>query len=144
MKNNYMWMSVIGALTCVAVTLSGCQDSGSSREDYSNIFESDVVKLVNFSMELEKDKFGVISKVMLNGRIENIVDRMINLNITAIFFDENDGILGDKVFTIYGLRNKPNPGYSTTFTIIYEEENVSKVDHVRIYAYRKNLRYPDL
>lgn len=118
----------------------GCQSTQVKNNKYEDIFESDIVELTNYSMELDEDKFGVIAKVTISGRIENtleIGDGKLNVIITINFFDNNDNLLGEKNFTIIGLRSKGKTGSSTTFNIVYEEENVAQIDHLKIYAVEK-------
>jgi hypothetical protein len=120
--------------------ICGCQSTQVENNNYNYIFESDVVTLTNYSMELNENKLGVVTKAVVNGRIENALNRgdeTISVIITAKFFDSNDDLLGEKNFTIIGLRSKGKTGSSTTFTIIYEEENVAQIDHLKLYAVEK-------
>ena len=115
----------------------GCLGTEVGDNVYVDIFESDVANLINYSVELQENKYGIIIKAIVNGRIENIVDRTVDLVITADFYDKNDVFLGETSYTIIGLRNKPKPGSSTTFTIVYDEENVVYADHAKLRAIEK-------
>lgn len=110
----------------------GCQSS-QVKEDYKAIFESDVVKLVNYTLETKKNKTDIV-QVIINGRIENTLDRMVNINIIAELYDKNNEYLGSSTFKILYLRPKPSPGYSTTFTIVYNEDNVDRLDYIKLRA----------
>jgi hypothetical protein len=123
---------VLFGVILITSVFCGCQSS-QVKEDYKAIFKSDVVNLVNYSVETKKNKTDIV-QVTVNGRIENIVDRMINVKITADIYDKNNEYLGNSTFKIKYLRPKPNPGYSTTFTIVYNEENVYKLDHIKLRA----------
>jgi len=130
-------LAILITAILVSMIFCGCQSTQVERNDYDDIFESDIVTLTNYSMELNENKFGVIAKAIVNGRIENTLDRMVNVIITAKFFDSNDDFLGEKTFTILGLRSKGKTGSSTTFIINYEEENAAQVDHLKLQAIEK-------
>jgi len=130
-------LAILITAILVSMIFCGCQGTQVEKNDYDDIFESDIVTLTNYSMELDENKFGVIAKAVVNGRIENTLDRMVNIVITAKFFDSNDDFLGEKTLTMLGLRSKGKTGSSTTFTITYEEENVAQIDHLKLQAVEK-------
>lgn len=118
-----------------AMTFCGCLGTKVEEKDYEDIvFKSDIVLLRECSLDLEKNKFGHITTATVNCEIENTVSRMINVDITCKFYDKNDEFIEEKPYKIFGLRGKPENGYSTTFTIIYDDVNASRVDHVRLDA----------
>ncbi len=127
----------IKALFCVIIftitIFCGCQ---SSQVDnlYLDVFESEVVKLVNYSMNFKKNREGEITKVFVNGRIENILNEMITIRITSEFYDKNNEFLGEASYKIFNLRAKQKAGSSTTFNIIYDGNNVDKVNHIKLRA----------
>jgi hypothetical protein len=126
MKKNII-VVIFGIILLVSI-LCGC--TGTQVENkYENVFESDVTNLLEYNTEQLKDREGRVGKVTVNGRIENIVDRQIDVTITAKFYDANDNYLGESFFKIIGLRAKPNAGHSTTFSISYNEQNANKIDH---------------
>jgi hypothetical protein len=112
--------------------LCGCQNTPIEENTYEYIFESDVVNLLNYSIDIKENKSGIKIKATIDGRIENIVDRNITVKIISEFYDKNDYLLGTGEYTIHGLRVKPKPGYSTTFTITYEEENVADIEYIKL------------
>ncbi|MFH1101353.1 MAG: hypothetical protein V1726_04885 [Methanobacteriota archaeon] len=121
----------------VVVALCGCQ-AGQVSNNYEDIFQSNVVQLVNFSLELEKDRLNVITSATVNGRITSVVDRILNFEITASFYDKNNNLLGNKTIRIEGLQPMGKPGSSTSFPppyLSYTAADVSVVDHVKLYAY---------
>jgi len=124
---------VVVGVILISVAFCGCQSS-QVKNNYGVSFESDVVNLINYTMEPRKNRAGNIDEITIQGRIENIVDKKINVKITAEFYDKNDGYINESSYKIIGLRIKPNPGYSTTFTIVYSGKNVDKVDHIRLHA----------
>ncbi len=132
-------LAILITAILVSMIFCGCQGTQVEKNDYDDIFESDIVTLTNYSMELDENKFGVTAKAVVSGRIENTLDRMVNVVITAKFFDNNDDFLGEKTLTIKGLKSKGNPSSSTTttFTITYEEENVAQIDHLKLQAVEK-------
>jgi len=125
-------IAVLFGVILVTSIFCGCQSS-QVKKNYQAIFESDVVDLVNYTLETKKNKTDVV-QVTMNGRIENILDRMVSVKITADIYDKNNEYLGNSTFKILYLRPKPNPGYSTTFTIVYNEDNVDRLDHIKLRA----------
>ena len=111
----------------------GCQGTQVENE-FVPVFNSDVANLVNYSIDFKKDREQKIVEVYVTGIIENKINRQINIIISVDFYDVNNDFLGKKNYTITGLRVKPNPGYTTTFSITYNEENSYKFDHVEISA----------
>jgi len=130
-------LAILITAILVSMIFCGCQGTQVEKNDYDDIFESDIVALTNYSMELDENKFGAIAKAVVNGRIENTLDRMVNIVITAKFFDSNDDFLGEKTLTIKGLGSKGKIGSSTTFTITYDKENVAQIDHLKLQAVEK-------
>ena len=122
---------LFGAILITSI-FCGCQSS-QVKKNYQAIFESDVADLVNYTLETKKNKTDVV-QVTINGRIENTVDRMISIKITADLYDKNDEYIGNSTYLIRYLRPKPNPGYSTTFNIVYNNDNVDEFDHIKIRA----------
>ena len=120
-----------------AMAFCGCLSTKVEEKDYEDIVfksKSNIVQLGECSLDLEKNKFGHITTATVNGEIENTVSRMINVYITCKFYDKNDEFIEEKPYKIFGLRGKPENGYSRTFTIIYDDVNASRVDHVRLEA----------
>ncbi len=136
-------LAILITAILASMIFCGCQGTQVEKNDYDDIFKSDIVTLTNYSMELNENKFGVIAKAVVNGRIENNRDLddpkndTVNVVIIAKFFDSNDNLLGEKTFTIIGLRSKGKAGSSTTFVINYEEENAAQVDHLKLQAMEK-------
>jgi hypothetical protein len=125
-------IAVLFGVILITSVFCGCQSS-QVKKNYQAIFESDVVDLVNYTLETKKNKTDVV-QVTINGRIENILDRMVSVKITADIYDKNNEYLGNSTFKILYLRPKPNPGYSTTFTIVYNKDNVDRLDHIKLRA----------
>lgn len=125
---------IIGVITITAF-LSGCITGTEVEEDESDdVFKSDVVNLTNYTINFDRDRLGEILKATVNGRIENKLNRMINVKIIVEFYDNNDNYINNVTYNIYGLRVKPNPGYTTTFTLTYSDKNVENIDYVKIYV----------
>lgn len=126
----------------IATVFCGCQSS-QVKNEYKAIFESDVVHLVNYSIEKRMNKTDIV-EVIISGRIENKMDRMINVNISAHLYDKNGDLIGIGFYRINFLRAKPNPGYSTTFDITYNGrgtnniaisgKSVNEIDHITLRA----------
>ncbi len=127
----------IGLIITVLVisVFSGCTSTDVEEKDLDVFFKSEVVNLVNYTFNIDKNKQGKVYSATVTGRVENKVKRIIDIEITAEFYDEEGTLLIEKTYTIIGLRVKPNPGYTTTFEFIYnEDENVQRVNNVKLYA----------
>ena len=129
MKNN-LCIFLLGIVIFISITLCGCQSNQVEDNTYEDIFESDVVTLINYSLDLNENKSGVITKATINGIIKNSVDRKISVNITAEFYNNNDYLLGK---SWYKINNMPID-YQTTFTIIYNKNNVADVNRIKLKA----------
>jgi hypothetical protein len=133
MKRNII--AVLFGVILITSIFCGCQSS-QVKKNYQAIFESDVVDLVNYTLETKKNKTDVV-QVTINGRIENIVDRTINVKITADFYDINNKLLRESTITIRGLQKKGAPGSSTSFPppyLSYNGKDVAFVDHIKLRA----------
>ena len=119
-----------------AFVLCGCQASQVDTHQYDDIFHSSVVRLVNYTLNLERDhQTSIIVKASVNGRITNLKDQMMNVIISTSFYDKQNKLLGEKSYTILGLRAKGAPGSTTTFDITYDDKDtVAYVDHVTFLA----------
>lgn len=131
MKKNVV--AVIVGIFLISTAICGCQ-SGQVKKDYVDVFKSDVVNLINYTAEPTKNKEGIVVEMTVQGKIENILNRPIDITINASFYDKDNGYIGIGSYKIFGLRAKPSPGYSTTFTIIYSGVNVDKIEHIKLYA----------
>jgi hypothetical protein len=130
-KKNFALM--IGGTVLIAMFFCGCQ-STQVENKYAAIFESDIVNLLNYTIEPHMDNQGKIVEVYVNGLIENIVDRKLNIILTVEFYDEKGNYIAEETYRIIGLLIKPRNGHTTTFSIKYNGENVEIVDNVKIYA----------
>lgn len=127
-------------LVCIVMLfvgfLSGCQEESAPTEN--NIsdkieLESDIVELVYANINQHTDGTKTV-QVDVEYLFKNIVDRIISIEITAEFYDENNNSIytgGPKHMT-----NLP-VGYVETNIlpinkISYSGEDAYKVDHVKI------------
>src|SRR4030042_4468703 len=106
-------VGIVGILF-VTVVLCGCQ-AGQVTNDYSDVFQSNVVRLVNYTLEFERDKTSAIVGVSVTGRISNLFNRTVNIEIIAEFYDKDNRLLGNTSIFIYGLQPKGQLGSSTGF-----------------------------
>ncbi|MEM0492821.1 MAG: hypothetical protein QXS02_02530 [Candidatus Thermoplasmatota archaeon] len=118
----------------VTILNTGCI-TDSNQDKNKDVFYSDVVDLVNHSLKLEKNKQDKIVKATVTGRISNKLDRIINVNITVMFYSKTDEYLDRKSYEIYGLREKGELGSATNFEIVYTGNNVSYVDYIKMHAF---------
>jgi len=126
---------VLFGFVIMASIFRGCQSS-QVKTEYNAVFESDVVNLTNYTVETKKNKTDIV-EVTINGRIENNVDRVIDVKITAEFYDKNDKLLGNSTIIIRGLLPKGKPGSSTSFSppyLGYSGKNAASVDHFKLRA----------
>lgn len=132
-----MEKKVIGSIIAIIVTTAifcGCIQ-GTEVEDESDVFfESTVTNLINYSLNFNEDHNGNIVKATVDGKIENKIDRQININITIEYYDVEDNYIGSGNYRIFGLRTKPKAGSSTTFTTEYAGKNVDKISYIKFYV----------
>ena len=121
---------ILVAIIFLSTILIGCTSNQNEDNNYEDIFESDVVNLLNYSINLNENKSGTIIEANIDGIIENNVDRIITVNITVEFYNSNDDLLGKDWYTIHDMPI----GYSTNFEIKYKEENVADFDNIKIQA----------
>ena len=132
--NNKAPLIFVSTMIFLSTMISGCLNNQVEDNNSKDIFESDVVNLLNYSIELNKNNSDIIIEAIVNGIVENLVDRNITINITAKFYNKNNDLLGESWYIIHGLRVKPKPGFSTSFTITYDEINIAEYDHIKILA----------
>ncbi len=125
-----------GSLFCTLI-LCGCQ-AGQVEDKYSEVFQSDVVTLLNYTLEFERNRKDEIVTATAEGIISNSINRMVTVKVIAEFFDQNDVSLYSKSYTIRGLRSKGLPGSTTEFVITYSgQDKVKNVDYVTFTAYEE-------
>ena len=129
---------VIIILLVSTLVLSGCTGTDVEDNKFDVVFESEVVELVEYDIEFNYDNNNNINQVLVNGRISNKLGRIVDVDIVGKFYDKDDNYLGDGVFSILGLRSEGTPGYSTTFTVTYKEENSYLVNHVDLFVTEQN------
>ena len=127
-------------LVCVVILfvgfLSGCQEQSTTTENnISNKIEleSDVVGLTYANINQHTAGSQTV-QVDVEYLLKNIADRIINIEITAEFYDENNNLIytgGPKYMT-----NLP-VGYAETNIlpvniISYSGEDAYKIDHIKI------------
>ena len=103
-------------------------------EKYTLFFNSHVVDLLNYTFKEIKDGEGNVVELDIYGCIENKLNKKINVELKAEFYDKDDACVGEKTFKIFGLREKGQPGSSTTFTISYDGDSVDRIDHAKLVA----------
>ena len=122
----------------ICLVFSGCLTGTEVDNNKLNVdFKSDIVNLLEYDLELVKNKENRIIRAIVTGTISNKLSRIIEVDIKSEFYDKNDNYIGEKTFTIIGLRSKNKPGDTTSFTITYEGENVYMVDYAKLYASEK-------
>lgn len=125
----------------LTVAFSGCQEKqANAGANFENInFESTILKIVNASLELKKDKTGIVKQAELIVYFKNMLDKPINnLKLAIDFCDKNNNILYSHPYTY----NTPFPaGYTegSPNTFDYSESSAAFVDHVNIRITEYNL-----
>ena len=125
---------ISGIVIFATLILCGCQGTEVEEDETNVFFESDIVDLLDYDIEFNQNNNNEVNQVVVTGRIQNKLKKMIDLELKADFYDKDDNYLGEKIFTIVGLRSIDNPGHSTTFTITYEDKTAKIVDYVRLTA----------
>jgi len=132
-----MEKKIIGAIATSIMILAifcGCIQGTEVEDELEVHFQSSVTNLLNYTLNFNEDNNGNIVEAIVAGIIENKVDGQININIIVEFYDLEDNYIGKSNYRIFGLRAKPNPGSSTTFTVKYSGEGVNKVSYVKFYV----------
>lgn len=126
---------VIVGIIIITAFLSGCITSTEVEDKNEKVFfTSDVTSLTNYTLSFTENNDGQIVKATVDGRVENKINRLINVKIVVEFYDNEDNYINNETYRIYGLRVKPNAGYTTTFTVTYSDINVDKISYTKIYA----------
>jgi hypothetical protein len=123
-------------LLVILSTLSGCQESETKAVTFKNVeLESSIVKLVNASLQFEKDKFDQTISVKLYYLLQNIADRdLVDIQIYIDFYDEENNL----VASVGPKTNNLPSGYRETVhhpqinIITYNGEDVNLIDHAII------------
>jgi len=117
----------------VTIAFSGCQEEATSVEKtFENIsFDSDVLELVNGSLDITKDK-EIITRVEVTLYFKNLLDEDINVEYVVEFCDKNDNVLYDKSYEIKNLPAEYTEMSPDIF--LYHEENVADFDHVNVHV----------
>ncbi|MCX6665731.1 MAG: hypothetical protein NT038_06700 [Euryarchaeota archaeon] len=126
---------IIGAsMLFLTVVFSGCQEKQAAvwQIPENILFESNILKIVNASFELKKDKTGQVKQAELIVYFKNMLDKPIdNLTLAIDFCDKNNNILHSNPYRY--ISSFP-AGYteSTPNTFVYSETNAASVNHVNI------------
>ena len=125
-------IAILTTTVLFTILFCGCATTDVEENETNVFFESEIVDLLDYDIEFNKNNNNEVNLVIVTGRIQNKLDRQINTKIIGNFYDKEDKYLGEKEFTIIGLRGFDNVGDSTTFTINYEEDNANFVSYVKL------------
>ena len=130
----YLWLIITTIILVVNVSI-GCFEQAATVDNPDNIiFESDVVKLYNSSLNFIENE-GKIIRVEVEYLFINIAPRDIIIRVTAEFYDKNDNLLGTgPKRTLELLRGYQEMGVSPANIIEYDKENVEDVSYVKLTA----------
>jgi hypothetical protein len=134
MKNK-IWIIIVAIILIVSISI-GCFEQATTVDKSDNIFfESEVVKLYNYSLNFIEDEEEII-RVEVQYLFINIVPRDVVIQVTAEFYDKDDNLLGTgprrEIELLRGYREQ---GISPANIIPYDnEENVAKVEYVKLTA----------
>ena len=116
----------------------GCLEKTNDKLYFDNIIlESNVVELVNASMNFKYDKTNTITRVEVIYLFKNIANYIIKkLNITVEFFDTENNLIA--ISETKYIRNMPVNYVETSVMeaniITYENSDSNLIDHCRIIA----------
>ena len=134
MKKSLLIFGIVAMFSIVA--LSGCQEENTQNtNNLENVeLDSEVVELAyaNFT---KNSQDGEIVSVNIEYLFKNIVERDLNINITAEFYDKDNDLLytgGPK--SIYLPQGWTEQGVGPANSISYDGEDASEVDYVKIIA----------
>ena len=135
MKKFVIMISILCFLA--AVFFSGCEENKNTSVEFEDVvLISNVVELVNASLDLIEDTDHVVYRAEVRYLFHNIAQRDIEtLKITAEFFDVNGSLLGSGGPKF--IHNFPEDyverGYSPSANIIsFEDPLAALVDSVRL------------
>jgi hypothetical protein len=129
-----LWLIITIIILVVTVSI-GCFEQATKVDKPDNIiFESDVVKLYNSSLNFIEYE-GEVLRVEVEYLFINIAPRDIIIRVTAEFYDANDNLLGiGPKRTLELLRGYQERGVSPANIIEYDKENAGDVSYVKLSA----------
>jgi hypothetical protein len=128
------------SILLMMLVFSGCQEKGTTVNKTSDkvFFESDILALVNGSLEIIRNKEDVITEARVTFYLKNLLEKPIyNLTLAADFCDNNGNVLYSHPYEyISGFPAEYREASPNRFS--YNGENVTYVDHVnlRVVYYR--------
>jgi len=118
----------------IILVVSGCtstqQKATKSKIAKEINFQSDVLQLVNSSVQIQEDK-GIIYNVIVTLYFKNLLNNRINVNYVVDFCDKNDNILYSKPYRINNIPE--NYVFYTPDIFSYNGDNVIDFDHVNVH-----------
>ncbi len=118
--------------------LSGCQQTATESEISDNVtLISDIVELVNASMEKKMDPYGIDHRVTVTFLFHNIAGRTIPLlKTTARFYDDDDNLIAmSEPKRIFNLLSDWTEQYDPTFNkIVYIDEDAQYISRAVLVA----------
>ena len=123
-------IAIIFSILLICILISGCQEGDSKDEEEGNVFlDSDLVELKFGNLTYNLDDGEVIA-VSVEFLLKNLLDRLIDIDVSAQFFDENDNLLetvGPKNIIIQPLYEE-----SLTNELTYAGLDASEVEYARL------------
>ena len=120
----------------LAISLSGCQEENKPQKNAiaDNVeLDSNLVELVRAEF-IEHIENTVILKIEVKYLLKNIAGKILNINISAEFYDKDNNLLYKSIpMEFLGMAaGYEETEYGPTNSLIYDGENAKDVDHVKI------------
>ena len=137
MKKSILLICTIVIL--VTMLLCGCQEESNTKQEAKNVFlDSNLVQLIHSNLTFNLDN-GIIKSASVEYLFKNLLDRQLEINVSAQFYDKNDnllGTIGTKDIVLPPLYEETGISPLTN-VITYDGLNVSDVDYVRLIVEEK-------
>ena len=133
MKKNLLLICT--GVILITILLSGCQEeSNNTEQETKTVFlDSNLVQLIHGNLTFNLDN-GIVKSASVEYLFKNLLDRQLELNVSAEFYDKNDNLLetvGTKDIVLPAFYEEQ--GISPLTNIItYDGLNASDVEYVKL------------
>lgn len=118
----------------ILLVVSGCtsiqQKATETKKAKEINFQSDVLQLVNSSVDIQKNK-GSIYNVVVTLYFKNLLNNKINVTYAVDFCDKSNNIIYNITYNLFNVF--PNYRYTSPDVFSYDREKVGSFDHVNVY-----------
>ncbi len=148
---NKKLLIVISIIMIAVIVLCGCNEQKAltaGEKDGQIKLQSNVVELHQSSFDVNTkivydsytdETYEVVENIEIKYLFKNIVDRSINIEINAEFYDKNDKLIGIGGPKSIGPipKDYTEKSYTTQNSIIYDGSNVADIEYVLLIVEEK-------